>query len=200
MTDDTDTLTEAQIREIARDEAREVAELEISDSDGEQWSLTRFIETFDLSRRQALQAMGLVALGYSGAAAVRRLAIGEAEAATTDDLTVPGELTTSTVTVTSDIDYDSQRTTNVGTSGKDIIDLNTSAKVNIVTVCGIATNQVFVENVYTYDINGSIEIVGTNGVEKNGPDGRNYTINSGSLSLKMDSGAYDVNAFLVYLS
>jgi hypothetical protein len=109
-----DRLTEAEIRDIAREEARqEVAELEVEDSDGLEWSLAQFVDEFDLSRRQALQAMGLVALGYSGGAAVRRLAIGEAEAATTDDLTIPGQLT-----VNGSVDLSSAGTLTLG-SGLD---------------------------------------------------------------------------------
>jgi len=86
-------LTEDDVRRIAREEAQSVATLEVDDPDGEGWSLGRFIDEFELSRREGLKALGLVALGYSGTEAVRRIAIEPASAAPADDLTVPGQLT-----------------------------------------------------------------------------------------------------------
>jgi hypothetical protein len=91
-------LTEAQIREIARKEARDVAGLEVDDDEtGEKWSVRRFISEFDLSRREALQAIGLVSIGVGAREAVARIFIQNAEAAPQDDLTVPGTLDAGTV-------------------------------------------------------------------------------------------------------
>jgi hypothetical protein len=85
-----DNETVAQIREIAREEAQEVYDLRVRDADGTEWSLSTITERFGCSRRTALKALGLIAVGYTGPVALLKVAAGTAEAAPDDDLTVPG--------------------------------------------------------------------------------------------------------------
>jgi len=83
---------EEQIRRIAREEARDVAGIEVEGPDGGQWSLSKLMENFEISRRTALQAMGLIALGYHAPKAVLQVFAQDGEAAAQDNLTVPGTL------------------------------------------------------------------------------------------------------------
>jgi len=83
---------EEQIRRIAREEARDVAGIGVEGPDGEEWSLSKLMENFEISRRTALQAMGLIALGYHAPKAVLEVFAQDGEAASQDNLTVPGTL------------------------------------------------------------------------------------------------------------
>ena len=141
MNDDTtDDFEEEQIREIAREEARNIYELEVEDDEtGEKWSIRRFIRDFKLSRREALQAVGLVALGVGAREAVAQILIGDAQAAAQDNLNVPGTVDAGAanvddLTVTNDGDgsgigadsvdgYDIQKD---GTDGSGVINFKTS--------------------------------------------------------------------------
>jgi len=91
-------LTEVQIREIAREEARDVAGMTAADeTTGEEWSVRRLIDRFELTRREAISAFGLIMIGVGAREAVARVLIGSAEAAPQDDLTVPGTLNAGSV-------------------------------------------------------------------------------------------------------
>lgn len=81
---------EDKVRRVVREELRE--ELAVSGPDGREWSMGDLMDGFDLDRRTTLQALGLVALGFTASEAIIRAVAGEAEAAT-DDLTVPGTAT-----------------------------------------------------------------------------------------------------------
>jgi len=87
-------LTKEEIRRIAREEAETVyaKDVEVKDPDGEQWSLRTLMERFEIDRRTALQAIGLIALGYHAPRAVLTAVSQSAEAAADDNLTVPGTL------------------------------------------------------------------------------------------------------------
>jgi len=87
-----DDIEESEIRRIAREEALDVAGLEAKDPDGEAWSIRKLMSQFEVDRRTALQAMGLIALGYAAPRAVLSTISGTAEAAPDDNLTVPGTL------------------------------------------------------------------------------------------------------------
>lgn len=89
---DTSNITEETVREIAREEAREVHDLAVEDDSGEQWSLKRLMSNFKVTRRQALASLGLIAVGYAAPRAVAKVVVGQAEADPGDDLTVPGVL------------------------------------------------------------------------------------------------------------
>jgi len=86
------TPTEEQIRKIAREEARKVNDIEVEDADGEGWSIPKLMDQFEISRRTALQAIGLMSIGYHAPKAVLRVVSQNAEAASDDNLTVPGTL------------------------------------------------------------------------------------------------------------
>lgn len=87
-------ISEDTIRRIARDEAEAVVadDVVVEDGDGEEWSLRTLMERFEVSRRTALQALGLLALGYAAPRAVLQAVSGTAAAAADDNLTVPGTL------------------------------------------------------------------------------------------------------------
>jgi hypothetical protein len=83
---------EAQdIREIAREEAQDIHDVTVDDGD-EEWSLSKLMGRFEISRRTALKAIGLIGLGYTAPKAVVSAVSQPAEAAPEDDLTVPGTL------------------------------------------------------------------------------------------------------------
>lgn len=88
---------EAKVREIARDEAEKVHDLEVEDDDGESWSVSTLTERFEVSRRTALKALGLIAVGYAAPRAVLESVSGTAKAASSGNLTVPGELSAGSV-------------------------------------------------------------------------------------------------------
>lgn len=105
---DAASLTEDEIRRLAREEVREVAGLDANDPDGEAWSVRKLMSQFEVDRRTALQAMGLIALGYAAPRAVLSAISGTAEAAPDDNLTVPntldaGAITTERETITGDV-------------------------------------------------------------------------------------------------
>jgi len=87
-----------QIRQIAREEARDVYDDEVVEADGEEWSVRSMMDRFEISRRTALGAMGLLIAGVVAdpAEAVMRSYVGTAEAQT-GDLTVPGTLSADAV-------------------------------------------------------------------------------------------------------
>lgn len=94
--------TEDEIRAIAREEAQEVYETEIEDASGKSWSLRKLMDRYQLSRRQALAALGLIASGAGVGEAIKRAivsTVGTAEAASSDDLTVPGTLDVDDATI-----------------------------------------------------------------------------------------------------
>lgn len=84
-----------QVREIAREEARDIYDdVVVQDDDGEEWSITKLIDQFQIGRRPALKALGLIAVGYPATGAALRAVSGTAEAQTTGDgdFTVPGDM------------------------------------------------------------------------------------------------------------
>lgn len=93
-------LSQEDVQRIARSEAEAVyEELGVEDPDGRQWTLTRLCERFEVSRRTALEALGLIALGYTAPIAILKSTSGTAQAqAATDNLTVPGTVDASAVT------------------------------------------------------------------------------------------------------
>jgi hypothetical protein len=76
------TADEQTIRQIAREEARDIYDIDVEDGDGETWSLFKLMDSFGIRRRTALKAMGLMALGSSSTVAVLRAMSGSAEGAT----------------------------------------------------------------------------------------------------------------------
>jgi hypothetical protein len=88
---------EEQVREIVRDEQQNIQSESVEDGDGEQWSLTDLVHKVGLTRRQALLAMFYMAGGAVASTAIVQAFSASAEAAPSDDLTVPGTLTTSSV-------------------------------------------------------------------------------------------------------
>jgi hypothetical protein len=88
---------EEQVREIVRDEQQNNGSESVQDGDGQQWSLTDLVHDVGLTRRQALLAMFYMAGGAVAAQAIMKAFSDTAEAAPSDDLTVPGTLTTSSV-------------------------------------------------------------------------------------------------------
>lgn len=88
--------TAEQIREIAREEAQSVYDDEVvEDEDGKEWSVRSMMDRFEVSRRTALGAMGLLLAGVVAdpAEAVMRSYVGTAEAQSANDFTVPGDMT-----------------------------------------------------------------------------------------------------------
>jgi len=90
-------IPEDKIRSIAREEAEEVYDVEVEDADGEGWSIGKLMDRFQVSRRTALKAIGLIAVGYGAPRAVLQVISQNAEAAAQDDLNVPGTLTAGSV-------------------------------------------------------------------------------------------------------
>jgi hypothetical protein len=96
ITDPTDI--ERIAREAARDEANNILEEPVEADDGEEWSVRKMMDRFELSRRAALGAMGLLIVGSVTdpvEAALR--AVSQPAAAQTQDLTVPGTVNASAV-------------------------------------------------------------------------------------------------------
>lgn len=87
-----------QIRQIAREEARDVYDDEVVEADGEEWSVRSMMDRFEIPRRTALGAMGLLIVGSvtDPVEAVMRSYVGTAEAQA-NDLTVPGTLSADAV-------------------------------------------------------------------------------------------------------
>jgi hypothetical protein len=88
---------EEAFRAIAREEAEAVTEERVTDGDGESWSLGQLVHDVGLTRRQALLAMFYMAGGAVGSTAIVQAFSDTAEAAPTDDLTVPGTATVGTL-------------------------------------------------------------------------------------------------------
>lgn len=103
MNDNIPTEVEEQFREIAREEAKDVYDIQVEDGDGSSWSLSSIMQRFEVDRRTALKALGLVAIGYTAPIAVLKAVSGTAQAAATDDLTVPGTLDAGTVSTDSGV-------------------------------------------------------------------------------------------------
>lgn len=83
-------------REEARQEARDVYDDEVVEADGEEWSVRSMMDRFEISRRTALGAMGLLIVGSvtDPVEAVMESYAGTAEAQTgPKDFTVPGDMT-----------------------------------------------------------------------------------------------------------
>jgi len=89
--DITDEQEEA-FRAIAREEAEAVTDEHVTDGDGESWSLGDLVHDVGLTRRQALLAMFYMAGGAVASTAIVQAFSETAEAAPSDDLTVPGTL------------------------------------------------------------------------------------------------------------
>lgn len=81
--DETDRLAtlKREFRDIAREEARAVYnDLGAVDGDGREWTIRGLMEQFNIDRRTALQAIGLIALGYAAPTAVLHAVSGTARA------------------------------------------------------------------------------------------------------------------------
>lgn len=73
-------------RAAAREEARAVYdELGAVDADGREWTLRGLMNKFNINRRTALQAIGLIAIGYAAPTAVLHAATGTASADATGE-------------------------------------------------------------------------------------------------------------------
>lgn len=91
MTNDKTEIEKLEERVEELEERQE--ELTVEDASGGSWSLTKLMDRFEINRRTALKAIGLVAIGYTAPRAVLQAVSGTAEAQqSTDDLTVPGQL------------------------------------------------------------------------------------------------------------
>jgi len=90
-------MPEDKIRRIAREEAKKVNDIEVEGGDGEGWNLRKLMDQFEISRRTALAALGLISVGYHAPRAVLQVISRDAAAAPDDDLTVPGTLTAGSV-------------------------------------------------------------------------------------------------------
>jgi hypothetical protein len=88
---------EEEFRAIAREEAEAVTEEKVTDGEGESGSLGQLVHDVGLTRRQALLAMFYMAGGAVASTAIVQAFSDTAEAAPSDDLTVPGTLTTEAV-------------------------------------------------------------------------------------------------------
>jgi len=208
-------LTEAQIREIAREEARDITKMTAADeATGEEWSVRRLIDRFELTRREAISAFGLIMIGVGAREAVARVLIGSAEAAPQDDLTVPGTLNAGAVT-TADLDINDgtlkksslsvgtwdyvvnqgqfsiiNSFTSVGDSAYE--GLFTKSQPGMVWVFGRdGNNNRFFDFVMIWSRNETTDVLHT---MNDGASGRNYRMNGNHLELQMNNGTYDVGA------
>ena len=85
-------------REEARQEARDVYDDEVVEADGEEWTVRSMMDRFEISRRTAIGAMGLLLVGSvtDPVEAVMRSYVGTAEAQS-KDLTIPGTINANAV-------------------------------------------------------------------------------------------------------